>query len=73
MGLIIAIIFAKIGSKRIIGAVDSFLLCLLLAPVGIYLVLKSRRLDDSRANEALLKEYTPITTKVKDWSSTGLD
>jgi len=59
VGLIIAITFAKIGSKRIIGAVDSFLLCLLIAPVGIYLVLKSRRLDDSKANEALLKKYAP--------------
>jgi multisubunit Na+/H+ antiporter MnhG subunit len=59
VGLIIAIIFAKIGSKRIIGAVDSFLLCLLIAPVGIYLILKSRRLDDSKANEALLKKYAP--------------
>jgi multisubunit Na+/H+ antiporter MnhG subunit len=59
VGLIIAIIFAKIGSKRIIGAVDSFLLCLLIAPVGIYLILKSRRLDDSKANEALLKKSAP--------------
>ncbi|MFA6087374.1 hypothetical protein [Mucilaginibacter sp.] len=60
MGIVIALIFAKIGSKRIIGGVNSFLLCLLLFPLGVYLVLKSRRLDDKEADARLMKEFAPV-------------
>ena len=37
MGVLIAFIFAKIGSKRVIGGFTSFMLCLLIFPVGIIL------------------------------------
>ena len=57
MGIIIAFIFAKIGARRVIGGFTSFMLCLFIFPVGIYLVLKSRRMDDKEADEALLKEF----------------
>jgi hypothetical protein len=57
MGLLIALIFAKIGSKRVIGGFTSFMLCLFVLPMGIYVVLKSRKMDDKEADIALLKEF----------------
>ena len=59
--IILAYIFARIGSKRVIGAVDSFLLCLLIFPVGCYMVLNSRRLDDEQADKAMEKKFAPKT------------
>ncbi|QEC76357.1 hypothetical protein [Mucilaginibacter ginsenosidivorax] len=60
MMIIVAFIFAKIGSKRVIGGVTSFLLCLFLAPAGWYLVLSSRRLDDHVLDAALIIEFSPV-------------
>ena len=60
MNIIVAFIFAKIGSKRVIGGFTSFLLCLFLAPVGWYLVLSSRRLDDQESDAALIIEFSPV-------------
>ncbi|MBD1392569.1 hypothetical protein [Mucilaginibacter glaciei] len=57
MNLILALIFFKIGSKRVIGGFDSFFWCLIFFPLGIYFVLKSRRLDDVLAAEKLAKEF----------------
>ncbi|MEO7211446.1 hypothetical protein [Mucilaginibacter sp.] len=58
MGLFLAIIFYKIGSKRVIGGFTNFMYCLLIWPIGIFMVLNSRRLDDEEANAALLKEFS---------------
>jgi hypothetical protein len=60
MIIIVAFIFAKIGSKRIIGGFTSFLLCLFLAPAGWYLVLSSRRLDDHELDAALIVAFSPV-------------
>ncbi len=57
MGIIIAFVFAKIGARRVIGGFTSFMLCLFIFPVGFYLVLNSRRMDDKEADDALLKEF----------------
>jgi hypothetical protein len=67
MGLLIAFIFAKIGSKRVIGGFTSFMLCLLIGPIGIYLVFKSRRMDDKEADEALLKEFATPSKSKSTW------
>lgn len=64
MNIIVAFIFAKIGSKRVIGGFTSFLLCLFLAPVGWYLVLSSRRLDDEELDAALIIEFSPVKKDV---------
>jgi hypothetical protein len=45
------------GSKRVIGAVDALLWGMLFNVFGLFVILSSRRLDDERANAALLKEY----------------
>ncbi|MBD1363830.1 hypothetical protein IDJ77_08400 [Mucilaginibacter sp. ZT4R22] len=58
MTLIIAFIFYKIGRKRVIGGFNSFMYGLLLWPIGIFIVLNSRRLDDEEANATLLKEFS---------------
>jgi hypothetical protein len=42
------------GSKRVIGGFDGFMLSLCLGIVGLAIVLSSRRLDDSKANAALI-------------------
>jgi len=64
MMIIAAFIFAKIGSKRVIGGFTSFLLCLFLAPAGWYLVLSSRRLDDQVLDAALIIEFSPLKKEV---------
>lgn len=58
MGLIIAVIFFKIGSKRVIGGFDSFFWCLLCPPLGIYFVLKSRRLNDDIKAKLLMEKMS---------------
>jgi hypothetical protein len=59
MGFILAFIFARIGSKRVIGGFDSFFLVLFLSVIGIAIVLSSRRLDDERKDKELIEEFKP--------------
>nr|WP_294944314.1 hypothetical protein [uncultured Mucilaginibacter sp.] len=59
MTLIIAYIFYRIGRKRVIGGFTSFVYGLLLWPIGIFIVLNSRRLDDEATNAAMIKELNP--------------
>jgi hypothetical protein len=59
MTLIIAFIFYKIGRKRVIGGFNGFMYGLLLWPIGIFVVLNSRRLDDEATNAALIKKFNP--------------
>jgi hypothetical protein len=61
MGFLLAFIFARIGSKRIIGGFDSFLLVLFLSVTGIVIVLRSRRLDDEGRDAELIAEFKPIS------------
>jgi hypothetical protein len=60
MGLLIAYIFARIGSKRVIGGFTSFFLVLFLSPIGIVVVLLSRRLNDEKRNAALIEEFKSV-------------
>jgi hypothetical protein len=64
MMIIVAFIFVKIGSKRVIGGFTSFLLCLFLAPAGWYLVLSSRRLDDQVSDATLIIEFSQVKKEV---------
>jgi len=45
------------GSKRVIGTIDALLWGMLFSVFGLFIILSSRRLDDERANAALLKKY----------------
>ena len=60
MGFLIAFIFARIGSKRVVGGFTSFFLVLFLSPIGIVVVLCSRRLDDEKKNTQLIDELKPV-------------
>jgi hypothetical protein len=57
MSFILAYIFARIGSKRVISGFDSFFLVLFLSVIGIAIVLNSRRLDDERRDKELMEEF----------------
>jgi hypothetical protein len=59
MGLIIAFILYRIGRGRVIGGFNSFVYGLLLWPIGIFVVLNSRRLDDEKANAAMIRAFGP--------------
>jgi len=63
MNLLIAYIFYKIGSKRLIGGFNSFVYGLLLWPIGIFMVLGSRRLDDQAANTFMAEKFSPVKQK----------
>jgi hypothetical protein len=58
MNLILAFIFYRIGRKRVIGGLNGFMYGLLLWPIGIFIVLNSRRLDDEATNAALIKQFS---------------
>jgi len=58
--ILVAGFFARIGSKRVIGGFTSFFFVLLWLPIGIIFVLSSRRLNDEKANLALIEKFKAI-------------
>jgi len=50
---------AKLGSKRVIGGFDGAIWGIFFSIFGIIIVMASRRLDDYKANIALLEKYAP--------------
>jgi len=50
---------AKLGSKRIIGGFDGAVLGICFSLIGLMIIFSSRRLNDSRADEALIKKCKP--------------
>jgi hypothetical protein len=51
---------AKLGAKRVIGGVNGAFYGIFFSYLGIFFILSSRKLDDERANSALLLEYQPV-------------
>lgn len=48
------------GSKRIIGAFNGMMLGFFFSLIGIMIIMSSRKLNDEKANAALLEKYKPI-------------
>jgi len=64
--LLLALCFAKIGSKRVMGSFSSFWWVLLSPIVGVLFVLASRRLDDEKKNRELVEKYRPANKVVNN-------
>jgi hypothetical protein len=50
---------ARLGAKRVIGAIDGTMYGIFFSYMGIFFILSSRKLDDERANNALIEKYKP--------------
>ncbi|WP_295675220.1 hypothetical protein [uncultured Mucilaginibacter sp.] len=53
---------AKLGAKRVIGGVNGVFYGIFFSYLGILFILSSRKLDDDRANAALLTLYKPVNS-----------
>jgi hypothetical protein len=51
---------AKQGAKRVIGGLDGAMLGVFFSLFGVFAIMASRRLDDKKANVALLAEFEQI-------------
>jgi hypothetical protein len=51
---------ALLGSKRVMGGFTGLMYGICFSFLGIFFILSSRRLDDERADAALLEKYKPV-------------
>jgi hypothetical protein len=51
----------RAGSKRVIGGFNGLIYGICFSILGIFFILSSRRLDDEKADAALLEKYKPVS------------